>query len=421
MRARAVAGERAGGSVTERTMTIERVAIDAVHPHPRNAREGDVGAISESIKANGVYKPIVVQRSTGAILAGNHTWKALKALGRPTVDVVYVDVDDERALRIMLADNRTSDQASYDDSALAALLEELRPTAEGLTGTGFDGDALDDLLQELGKPLRLNLDEAPPAPAVPKTRTGDLYEMGEHRLLCGDSTKASDATRLMAGAKAALLWTDPPYGVDYTGKTADALKIKNDGPAIGPLLDGAFAVARDALSESSPFYLATPAGSQGIEFRNAVVRAGWKFHETLVWVKDSMVLGHSDYHLRHEEILYGWLPGSGRPGRGDHAGTRWYGDHAQTSVFEVARPKRSEDHPTMKPPELIQRHLENSSKRGDAALDLFAGSGSTLIACEQTSRRAYLMEIDPAYCDVIVARWEKLTGKTAKKVAAGAA
>ena len=396
---------------------VPEAPIDAVRPHPRNARQGDVGAITESIRKNGVYKPVVVQRSSGFILSGNHTWKALKALGRLTIAVIYVKVGDDTALRILLADNRTSDLASYDDHGLAALLVELRATAAGLDGTGYDGDALDDLLKELGQGLHREPEDVPKVPAKPKTKVGDLLELGAHRLLCGDATREADVRRLMGDAKAECLWTDPPYGVDYVGKTKDAKTMRNDDAGGLPaLLDAAFANATAVLQPSARFYIATPAAAQGIEFRNAVVRAGWKFHQTLVWVKDAMVLGHSDYHLKHEEILYGWLPGSGRPGRGEHKGTRWYGDHSQVSVFEVARPKSSETHPTMKPVELIEAQLRNSTKPGDAVLDLFAGSGSTLIAADGMKRVAYLMELDPGYCDVIVERWEKVTGATAKRL-----
>jgi DNA modification methylase len=172
------------------------------------------------------------------------------------------------------------------------------------------------------------------------------------------------------------------------------------------------------MARGARFYLAAPAGPQGTDFRLAITEVGWTFHQALVWVKDTMVLGHSDYHKRHEDILYGWKPGEGRVGRGNHNGTRWRGDHSQTTVLDVPRPKVSTEHPTMKPVELIEICLHNSSRPDDTVLDLFGGSGSTLMACEMLRRRARLMELDPRYCDVIVKRWEEHTGRKAELVEA---
>jgi DNA modification methylase len=220
----------------------------------------------------------------------------------------------------------------------------------------------------------------------------------------------------MASKQADCLWTDPPYGVEYEGKTKAKLRIQNDGAADLPaLLGAAFAAADGVMASSARFYIAAPAGPRGTDFRLAVARTGWTFHQALAWVKHSMVLGHSDYHYRHEDILYGWKKGEGRIGRGDHAGTRWYGDNAQTSVLEIDRPTRSEDHPTMKPVALVAHCLGNSTKRGQHVLDPFMGSGTTLLACETLGRVAHGVEIDPRYCDVIITRWERATGLTADR------
>ncbi len=208
-----------------------------------------------------------------------------------------------------------------------------------------------------------------------------------------------------------MVWTDPPYGVDYVGKTKAALTIRNDAPeGLRAFIASALVLVGAHVRPGSPWYLAVPPGPQGTEIRLAIADAGWALHEGLIWVKDVFVLGHSDYHLRHEDILYGWLPGPGRSGRGNHEGSRWHGDHAQDSVFEVARPKRSESHPTMKPVELIARMIANSSSVGDIVLDPFGGSGSTLIAAHGLNRVARLMELDPVYCDVILARAEATFG-----------
>lgn len=221
----------------------------------------------------------------------------------------------------------------------------------------------------------------------------------------------------MQGEKAVCLWIDPPYGVSYVGKTNNALTIDNDSKdGLSRLLAMIFANANYVLEKGAPFYCARPPGAHAVTFNDSIVAAGWRFHEELQWVKDSMVLGHSDYHIRHETIVYGWIPGEGRSGRGDHRGSRWYGDHSQTTVFEIPRPKRSEEHPTMKPVELIEAHLRNSTQVGGIVIDLCGGSGSTLIACEKLGRKCRMMEIDEHYCDVIIKRWEDFTGNKAVKL-----
>ena len=212
----------------------------------------------------------------------------------------------------------------------------------------------------------------------------------------------------MNGERAGLLACDPPYGVRYQGKTRAALTIQNDEPeGLPAFLDAAFSAVSSSLEPGARFYIFSPAGPAGTVFRGAVERAGWQLHQSLVWIKNSIVLGHSDYHYRHEDVLYGWTPGEGRPGRGRHKGTRWYGGNDQGSVLFADRPSRSSDHPTTKPVELLKTMIRNSSRRGDIILDPFARLGTTLIACEQLGRRCFAIEIDPAYCDVIRRRYEE--------------
>ena len=243
-----------------------------------------------------------------------------------------------------------------------------------------------------------------PDEVEPRTKPGDLWLLGRHRLLCGDSTKAEDVERLMAGIQADMMFTDPPYGVSYVGKTKKALTIQNDGEADLPkLLDGSFSCAMLATREGACWYVAAPPGPLHWEFARRLMDLG-VYRQTLVWVKDSMVLGHSDYHYKHEPIFYGWKPG---------ASHREPPDRTQVSVWEIARPKRSEEHPTMKPVELVAKAVGNSSLRGESVYEPFCGSGTTLIAAEQLGRKCYGMEISPQYCDVIVRRWENLTGETA--------
>jgi DNA modification methylase len=248
-------------------------------------------------------------------------------------------------------------------------------------------------------------DEIPEPPVDPITRPGDLWLLGDHRLLCGDSTKADDVERLMAGAKADMMFTDPPYGVSYVGKTKKALTIQNDGEEDLPkLLDGSFAGALLATREGACWYVAAPPGPLHWEFARRLMELG-VYRQTLVWVKDAMVLGHSHYHYKHEPIFYGWKPG---------ASHREPPDRTQVSVWEIARPKRSEEHPTMKPVELVAKAIGNSSLQDESVYEPFCGSGTTLIAAEQLGRKCYGMEISPQYCDVIVKRWETLTGKKAE-------
>lgn len=264
-----------------------------------------------------------------------------------------------------------------------------------------------------------NEGEADPEDVPERTRRsrvkpGELWSLGRHRLLCGDATEPADLARLMQERRAVVLWTDPPYGVSYVGKTRDALRITNDGAdGLSGLLLRAFVAVNELLCPGARIYLCHPAGPLSLTFASAFVDAGWRLHQTLVWAKDRMVLGHADYHYRHEPILYGYKPGAGRFGRG-HRG--WYGGNDQDSIFEVDRPATSREHPTAKPVELIRRCLENSSRVGAMVLDPFAGSGSTLIACEELRRVAMLIELDPLYCEVILKRWEAFTGERAVRM-----
>ncbi len=390
-------------------LTTEYVSVAAAQPHPDNPRRGDPSAIKESLEAHGQYRPIVVNRPTMEVLAGNHTLRAAKELGWSQIAATFVDVDSERARRILLVDNRSNDLAGYDTQELVDLLAELGD----LEGTGYDDAALADLLDALA-PDPVAEDDAPALPEDPETRPGDLLRLGSHRLLCADARDRRSYATLLGDERAELLWTDPPYGVSYEGKTKQGLKIDGDGAAgLDDLLSESFAAVDSVLSPGARLYVAHPAGALSLVFANTFVAQGWKLRQTLVWVKDAFVLGRSDYHYRHEPILYGHKPAEAWIGRG---ASGWFGDHAQDSVLEVARPRASREHPTMKPPELVERCLRNSSRRGDLVLDPFAGSGSTLVACESSGRAARLIEADPRYCDVIVRRWERLTGDRAERV-----
>jgi len=390
-------------------LTVKRLSLSELRAFPGNPRRGDLTAIARSLRAHGQYRPIVVNESTMEILAGNHLAEAARDLGWTDVDAVLVCATAEQARQIVLADNRTSDLATYDSEELAALLLQVGD----LEAACYSERDLDRLLDDVGRSCLLG-DEADlgPAPAEPKTRPGDIYELGEHRLVCGDAGHLAVHRGLFDGKeRASLLVTDPPYGVEIEGRTKDRLKITNDSAGRLPdLLKAALAATSGSLEPGAAFYIFHPAGPLAGVFLEALAAQGWSVRQQLVWVKGRMVLGRSDFHYAHEPILYGYTPGEQPRGRG-RAG--WYGGNAQTSVLEFDKPVASRVHPTMKPVELLELLVRNSSRAGEIVLDPFAGSGSTLAACERLDRRAFLIELDPGYCDVIVARYEALTARTA--------
>ncbi|MER6253607.1 DNA methyltransferase [Streptomyces sp. NPDC001584] len=388
------------------------IPFDRLDRFPGNPRRGDVDAIRASLRRHGQYRSLVV-RDLGedryVILAGNHTHDALKAEGYATARCEVIECDDDQARRINLADNRLAELGSYDNEALAELLSYLDGD---LDGTGYTADDVDALLGTEEEPVALtDPDDIPAAPAEPKSKVGDVWILGRHRLLVGDSTDVAAVEDMLDGNRCDAMWTDPPYGVEYVGKTKDALTIQNDGATDLPdLLAGAFAVATVALKPGAPVYVAH-ADTARIVFETAMVDAGWHVRQNLIWAKDTMVLGRSDYHYRHEPILYGFTDapsGSGRLGRG---GDRWYGGNAATTLFEVPKPARNADHPTSKPVDLITAGLRNSCAPDGIVYEPFGGSGSTLIAAHVTGRSARVVELDPRYADVICRRYQEHTGE----------
>lgn len=403
----------------EKGLRIDYVTPNVIEPHPKSPRRGNVKAILESIRANGTYRPIIVQLSTGYILAGSHLWRALVEDGAELVPVTYVDVDDTTASRILLADNRISDLGEYDEELLTQILGEL----PSLDGTGYTQSDLNTLLDAILKPGEINgdPDEAPPAPADPINKPGDIWQLGNHRLICADSCDPDTYEKLFDGEQADGMWTDPPYGVSYQGGTSDKLTIMNDGAEEAEQVVRAFLrAAVKYIRPGGPVYVCH-AETQRTYLEGALADAGVLMRQALVWVKDRFVLGHSDYQNAHEPILVGEVPekdfehlaygftdgGTGRLGRG---GPHWHGGNSASTVFEVAKPKSCGLHPTMKPVDLIRPMVRNSIERGEIVLDPFGGSGSTLIAAHMEGRRAYLIELDPRYADVICRRFEELTG-----------
>lgn len=383
------------------------VPINSLSPLDGNPRIGDVPAVARSLERFGQRKPIVVDER-GMIIAGNHTWLAAKSLGWDEIAVVRFSDDEATARAFALADNRTSELGSYDEEALRTLILAVSDVDPSLVNAaGYSDEDLAELLSQ-GLPDLPPQDEAPNTPADPITVPGDVWVLGSHRVICGDATTLSDYDTLLGEDKVDCVWTDPPYGVEYVGKTKDALTINNDGAAgLASLLADSFSNISLAGKPGAAVYVAHPPGALAITFAVAFTDAGWRLHQTLVWDKQTIALGHSDYHYSHEPILFGYLPGGGRRGRG---GTGWYGDNSQRSVISVPKPSANREHPTMKPIELISRCLQNSAPRGGLVLDPFGGSGSTLMACEYTGRKARLIEMDPRYVDVICRRWQMFTG-----------
>ena len=384
----------------------EIVSVDKLRPHPKNPRQGDVGAIHVSIEANGFYGSVIAQKSTGHILAGNHRFLAAKHANAEQVPVTWVDVSDEEAVRILLADNRTNDLATYNDDALAELLQDLLRDTGTVDGTGYDLDALDELMRDLNGTVEVHEDEVPEPPADPITKPGDLWILGEHRVLCGDSTKANDVARLFGNAKPVLMVTDPPYGVEYAAAWRnEALGGKDGGRATGEVTNDDRADWREAwaLFPGDVAYV-WHADNASPVVADSLLACGLERRALIVWAKSSMVIGRGDYHHQHEPCWYCVRKGK--------AGLRT-NDRKQTTLWQIDRPQKSETgHSTQKPVECMSTPIKNH--HAPEVYDPFLGSGTTLIAAEQLGRKCYGIEISPAYCDVIVQRWESLTGNKAK-------
>ena len=397
------------------TAVVEERPVGWLRPWERNPRRisGErLEALKRSLEADRemlAARPLIALPD-GRVICGNQRLLAARELGWEAIPTVVVDLDEKRAAVWALRDNNS--YGEWDDT-LAGLLAELASDGIDLDLAGFHPDEVEGLLAEASSSLLpADPDVAPPLPDTPHSTPGQVYELGPHRLLCGDASDQGAVSALCVERVVEVLWTDPPYGVEYEGKTRDRLRIENDhAAAVAPLLTHVFAAVDAVLVPCARVYVCAPAGLLGVTYANAITATGWRIHQQLIWVKNTFVLGRSDYHYQHEQVLYGYTAGPGRPGRGRHKGSRWFGDNRQASVFLANKPTASREHPTMKPVELIEAQLRNSSRRGDTVLDPFAGSGSTLIACERLGRRCLAVELDPGYCDVIRQRYATYTGK----------
>lgn len=445
-------------------MKIETKSISGLDVADYNPRKdlqpGDpeYEKLKKSILEFDYVEPIIWNQRTGRVVGGHQRLKVLQELGWTEVEVSVVDLPEDKEKALNLALNKIS--GDWDLPRLKDLLEELNTGAFDMDLTGFDVSELEEVLSQFGESPEVFDDDFDVAAEVekiiePVTKPGDIWLLGRHRVMCGDATVPADIEKLMDGDQASMVFTDPPYNVNYTGGTKDQLKIMNDKMSAGDF----YKFLKDSLSNM--IAVTAPGGavyvchaeSEGVNFRSALTDSGWLLKQCLIWVKNQLVLGRMDYQARHEPILYGWKPG---------AKHRWYGGRKQTTViddsigieikeltegailtftsgiqtvsiqvpsFEILdqgddslstiwrfeKPLRNGEHPTMKPLGIPARAIANSSRKGEIILDTFLGSGSTLIAAEQIGRTCYGCELDPIYCDVIVKRWEEFTGQKAAK------
>jgi DNA modification methylase len=389
-------------------MKVEIWPIENLIPYARNPRhipQIAVNKVAASIREFGFRQPIVVDHK-GVIIVGHVRLLAAQQLELTNVPVhVATELTVAQVNAYRLADNRTNEEATWDMEALALELASLKLDEFDLDLTGFNLDEIDELLAEKTEGLTDD-DAAPALPEFAFTEPGDLWILGNHRLLCGDSTSIHQVERLMAGEKADLVFTDPPYNVDYEGYTEEKLKIQGDKMTpeqFQEFLESVFSSYIWALKPGGSMYVCHPSSWQR-EFQGALELSDFEVRCQIIWAKNTFAWGFGRYKFQHEPIFYCHRRGQSDP---------WYGDKSQSTLWQEKKPAANRLHPTMKPVELIERALANSSKSGDLVLDLFGGSGSTMIACEKMGRSSRLLELDPKYCDVIVNRWQDFTGKIA--------
>ena len=426
-------------------MNIEKRLITDLTPAEYNPRKRLTPADAEYIKIQrslqefGYVDPIIIN-ADNTIIGGHQRAAVMKELGYKEIDVVVVNLDkvQEKALNIAL--NKISGE--WDFEKLEALLAELQQEIDA-TVTGFDDEEINEMLQKIenidADEDGFKAEEALEEVDEPVSQPGDIYQLGRHRLMCGDSTNAADIIMLMDGQEADLLLTDPPYNVDV--ENSNNMKIMNDNmdnSRFRNFLMDAFRATDKGMKPGAAYYI-WHADSEGYNFRAACENVGWKVRQCLIWNKNSFNMGRQDYQWKHEPCLYGWKDGAPHYFVDDRTQATViedkinlkklkkeellqmlqdiYGDKISTTVINEDKPSVNSEHPTMKPIKLLSRQIKNSSRQNDIVLDVFGGSGSTMIACEQLNRTCYMMELDPRYCDVIINRWEQFTGQKAVKIA----
>jgi DNA modification methylase len=428
---------------------IEHLAVASLVPYARNSRTHSpeqVGQIAASIREFGFTNPVLVDEH-GGIIAGHGRVMAAQSIGLdrvPCIRLAHLSEAQRRAY--VIADNKLALNAGWDDAVLAAELRELQGDGFDLGLTGFGDDEIAELLAAAAKvETQKDADAVPPAkPDAPVAATGDVWLLGRHRLVCGDSTDPACYQSLLKGERVDAVWTDPPYNVAYETKAGSIANDDLSDAAFRAFLDSVFRCIAGVMKPGAAIYVAH-ADTEGLNFRASFLSAGLKLSGCLIWRKDALVLGRSDYQWIHEPILYGWLPGKAHTWRGGRKQTTVLDSGPQSpftrledgrycitlgeqrlivdggatlewiegSILQEARPKRNDVHPTMKPVALIERMLRNSARGGAVVLDAFGGSGSTLMAAERLGMAARLLELSPIYCDVIIRRWQDYTGQPA--------
>jgi DNA modification methylase len=386
-------------------MKIEQTPIDKLIPYASNSRTHSpeqVAQIAASIKEFGFNNPVLLDKDNG-IIAGHGRVLAARKLGLkevPTIELSHLTDNQRKAY--VIADNKLALNAGWDMEMLSLEMGDLRDEGFDLSLIGFNNDELANMFVEKTEGLT-DPDAVPDVPDDPVTKPGDVWILGKHRLMCGDSTSIDVLDKLVDNEPVDMWLTDPPYNIEYEGGTKKREAIKNDSMGDGDFrqfLTDAYTAADSVMKHGAVFYI-WHADSEGYNFRGAALDTGWRVRQCLVWQKNNSAFGRSDYHWQHEPCLYGWKEG---------AAHLWATDRKQSTLLVFDRPAKSEQHPTMKPVALFEYQMLNNTKGEDIVLDSFGGSGTTLIAAEMNGRRARVMEFDPKYCDVIIKRWQDFTG-----------
>lgn len=390
-------------------MEITKIKIKDIIPYANNAKlhpKEQIEQIKHSIETFGNNDPIAVDENL-VVVEGHGRLMALKELGYEEVECIVLNgLTEEQKAAYRIVHNQLTMNTDWD---LEKLKAELTHISLDMRELGLTEEMLDEIEEEHPSVEDDNFDVEDALNEIdkPTTQYGDLYQLGNHYLLCGNSTKKEEVLKLVQDNKIDLVVTDPPYNVNYEGQ--DGMKLQNDNMSndeFKEFLKGAFSCMFEVMREGAPFYV-WYASREHINFETALLESGLTTRQQLIWVKNSLVIGRQDYQWRHEPCLYGWKDG---------AAHSWYSNRSQTTILEFDKPKNNDLHPTMKPVNLIAYQISNSSKKEDNVLDLFGGSGTTLIACEELKRKCFIMELDPKYCDVIIKRWQTLTGKKAQKI-----
>ncbi len=394
----------AGVMVIERKSTADLIPADYNPRKDLKPGDPEYEKLKRSLEQFGYVEPVIWNKTTGRVVGGHQRLKVLIDMGITEVECVVVELPEDKEKALNIALNKIS--GDWDKDKLAVLIADLQGTAFDVSLTGFDAAEIDDLFKDTLKDgiKDDNFDVDAELKEPPITKLGDVWTLGRHRLVCGDSTKAETFDLLMAGAKANLVVTDPPYNVNYEGSAG---KIKNDNmanDAFYEFLLSAFKNTAAIMADDASIYV-FHADTEGLNFRRAFADAGFYLSGCCIWKKQSLVLGRSPYQWQHEPVLFGWKKG------GKH---QWYAGRKETTIWEYDKPKKNADHPTMKPIQLLAYPIMNSSMSNTLIVDPFGGSGSTLIACEQTDRSCYTIELDPKFCDVIVKRYIEQVGSDEK-------